>query len=79
MKFERGIVNGHSTMNLNARAKPNCLSRQTDRQTDRRHHFIDWILLRNPAKKEVLMQNIAYLLDFYVFFIDFLYKLLKEL
>ena len=24
VKFETGIVNGHSTMNLNARAKPNC-------------------------------------------------------
>ena len=24
VKFERGIVNGHSAMNLNARAKPNC-------------------------------------------------------
>ena len=23
-KLERGIVNGHSAMNLNARAKPNC-------------------------------------------------------
>ena len=24
VKFETGIVNGHSAMNLNARAKPNC-------------------------------------------------------
>ena len=36
-------------------AKPNCWRRRTDRQTDGRtdgqHHFIDRILLRNPAKK----------------------------
>ena len=30
VKFERGIVNGHSAMNLNARAKPNCWRRWTD-------------------------------------------------
>ena len=33
VKFERGIVNGHSAMNWNARAKPNCWRRRTDRRT----------------------------------------------
>ena len=48
VKFERGIVNGHSAMNLNARAKTKLLT-HTDRQMDGRHHFIDRILLRNPS------------------------------
>ena len=34
VKFERGIVYGHSAMNLKARAKPNCWCRRTDRQMD---------------------------------------------
>ena len=29
VKFKRGIVNGHSAMNLNARANPNCWPRRT--------------------------------------------------
>ena len=51
VKFERGIVNGYSAMNLNARAKPNCWRRRTDRQADGQHPFIDRILLHNPAKR----------------------------
>ena len=64
VKFKRGIVNGHSAMNLNARAKPNCwcrwTDRQTDGQTDGRRHFIYRILLHNPAKcsMEVLITSI---------------------
>ena len=53
VKFERGIVNGHSALNLNARAKQNCCRRRTDR----RHHFIDRILLRNPANKRKIKRS----------------------
>ena len=40
VKFERGIVNGHSAMNLNARAYLTKLLTQLDEQTDGQHHFI---------------------------------------
>ena len=41
VKYEGVVINSVSTTDL---------LKQIDRQTDRHHHFIDWILLRNAAK-----------------------------